>query len=133
LGGLAPPLPPPEAEGGLTPPVPGSTPPPVPPWLPPVPPVPAEGVCGVGAGAGVGAGVAVPPLEPVPGVEVPELPELRFFFEVEGVVTPPVTGVVDGWNVGTGAGFEPPPLDAIATTTIRKKITPASATSLRRR
>jgi hypothetical protein len=51
----------------------------------------------------------------------------------EGVVTPPVIGVVVGWNVGTGRGFVPPPLDAIATTTIRKKTTPPRATSLRRR
>jgi hypothetical protein len=84
-------------------------------------------------GVGLGAGVAAPPLEPDPGVDVPE-PELLFFFDGDcGVVTPPESGVVEGWKVGTGAGFEPPPLDAIATTTIRKKTTPTSATSLRRR
>jgi hypothetical protein len=67
------------------------------------------------------------------GVELPELPELLFFFDVEGVVTPPEIGVVDGWKVGTGFDFDPPPLDAMAMTTIRKKRTPPRATSLRRR
>jgi hypothetical protein len=132
---VAPPLPapPPDDDGGLTPPVPGSTLPP-PPWLPPVPPVP-EGACGVGlAGVGLGAGdAAPPPLDPLLGVEPPELPELLFFLVVEGVVTPPETGVVDGWKVGTGVDFDPPPLDAMAITTIRKKRTPPRATSLRRR
>jgi hypothetical protein len=134
FGGLAPPLPPPDPpDGGLTPPVPGSTPPPLP-WLPPVPPVPLDGACGAGAGAGVtGAGVAVPPLDPDPGVDEPELPDFLFFLEVDGVVTPE-SGVVVGWKLGTGFGFDPPPPDAIAITTMRKKTTmPPRATSLRRR
>jgi hypothetical protein len=131
LGGLAPPLPPPDADGGLTPPVPGSTLPP-PPCVPP--PVPPDGA-GAGAGVGAGVGATDPPLEPVPGVDVPELPDLFFFFEGDsGVVTPLESGVVVGWKVGTGFGFEPPPPDAIAITTMRKKTTtPPRATSLRRR
>jgi hypothetical protein len=84
-------------------------------------------------GVGLGAGAAEPPLDPDPGVDVPD-PEFLFFFEGdEGVVTPPEIGVVDGWKVGTGAGFDPPPLDAIAITTMRKKMAPTRATSLRRR
>lgn len=65
-------------------------------------------------------------------MDVPEFPDLSFFFEGDGVVTPE-SGVVVGWKVGTGLGFEPPPLDAIAITTMRKKTTPPRATSLRRR
>ena len=82
-------------------------------------------------GAGAGAG-ALPP-DPVLGVELPESPDFLRLPDVSGVVTPPVTGVVDGWNVGTGVGFESPPLDAIATTTIRKNRAAPRATSLRRR
>ncbi len=132
LGGLAPPLPPPDADGGFTPPVPGSTLPPPPPCVPP--PVPPDGA-GAGAGAGAGVGATDPPLEPLPGVDVPESPDLFFFFEGDpGVVTPLESGVVVGWKVGTGFGFEPPPPDAIAITTMRKKTTtPPRATSLRRR
>jgi hypothetical protein len=81
----------------------------------------------------VGAGVAVPPLEPELGVVLPD-PSLFLSFDDEsGVVTPPDSGVVVGWKVGGGVDLSPPPLDAIATTTIRKKRTPPRATSLRRR
>jgi hypothetical protein len=131
FGGLAPPLPSPplDGAGGFTPPVPGSTPPP--PWGPP--PVPAEGACVVGAGAGAGAGETEPP-DPELGVELPEpSPSLCLREGDSGVVTPPEIGVVVGWNVGGGVDFDPPPLDAMATTTMRKKMTPPKATSLRRR
>jgi hypothetical protein len=129
--------------------VPGSELPPPPgvpvPPVPPLPP-PCGGACGVGAGAGVAGGAAPPPLpgagaEPLPEPDEPELPpaeplESPLRFRFFGVVSSPGTGgVCDGSNVCTGSlGFESPPLDAIATTTMRKKSpTHPSATSLRRR
>jgi hypothetical protein len=114
--------------------------------VPPVPPLPwLGGVCGVGAGVGVGAGagvgVGVPPVgdgvgaDPVPVDPEPSEPESFFF--LRGVVSVPVgtDGVVVGWNVvGVSSVEESPPLDATATTTIRRKSpTHARATSLRRR
>jgi hypothetical protein len=125
--------------GGATPPLFGSTPP------PDVPGEPVPGDCGWEVG-----GVAVPPLEGT-GVWVPELgvpppdppigdpfdplPAFLFFFLSPGCTGSPV---VTGGTMGTVVWLEldpslPPPLDAIAITTIRKKATAASATSLRRR
>jgi hypothetical protein len=83
--------------------------------------------------------VAVPPLPPLAGVDPPEEPpellEPFFFLRAvdPGVVTPPVSGVVVGWNVWVAFVEDPPPPDAIAMTTMRNRTTPPRATSLRRR
>jgi hypothetical protein len=81
----------------------------------------------------------VPPPDPAEGVDpVEEPPELLepFLFLLagdDGVVTPPESGVVVGWNVW-GGFVDPPPPDAMAiTTTRRNRTTPPTATSLRRR
>jgi hypothetical protein len=126
--------------GGATPPLLGSGPPAEPP-LPPVPPPPVLGVCcgtygeavpppdGVPDGA---AGVTALGVAPAPPLEVPVF---VFFF----LLSPGATGLpVEIGGAGCAnvdeLGLElPPPLDATAITTIRKKATPASATSLRRR
>jgi hypothetical protein len=81
----------------------------------------------------VGAGAAEPPPDPEPGVGLLDPLSFFFFFDDEGVVTPPESGVVVGWKVGGGVDLSLPPLDAMATTTIRKKRAPPRATSLRRR
>jgi hypothetical protein len=133
-------LPPPE-DGGLTPPVLGLPPPPeLPPPLLPPPPVPPDGVPCEGAGVEPGDGEAVPPPDPLLGVEPGEVPPVvlvPFLFFVagdDGVVTPPEIGVVLGWKVCVGFGEEPPPPEAIAITTMRKNsAAPPRATSLRRR
>lgn len=51
----------------------------------------------------------------------------------DGVVTPPLSGVVLGWKVCVAFEDEPPPLDAITIITIRNRTTPPKATSRRRR
>jgi hypothetical protein len=126
--------------GGATPPLFGSTP-------PPFDGVPVLGVEGCEAG-----GVLVPPLEgvlvdgvPLLGVPPPEPPiaappdpfwPFLFFFLSPGCTgSPLVTGGITGTvSVELELGVvPPPPLEAIAITTIRKKAAPASATSLRRR
>ena len=144
LGGVAPPLPPLPDDGGLTPPVPGSTPPPLLPWPLVPPPVPDEpppvplGACGVADDVpDDGDGAAVPPLEPALGAaELPPSVDVVSVFVVDdgcGVVTPPLSGVVDGWKVWVEFEDEPPPLDAITIITIRNRTTPPKATSRRRR
>jgi hypothetical protein len=127
---------------GDAPPVFGSTPPPL-----PLLGVPAEGVCGVAAGGVAlpldGAGVpvegvavlGVPPPEPPMGVPVSE-PSLAFlfFFLSPGCTGSPVTGATGAGVVVTLESDEPlpPPLDATAITTIRKKTATTAATSRRR-
>jgi hypothetical protein len=125
-------------EGGTTPPLCGSTWPPLvplPPWL--------LGVC-----CGV-AGVAVPPVEGAAGVAagVPlgVAPPLGtagvvvvrpcfFFLRSEGVTACPLgSGGAGGWTVCVLDFDPPPPLEATAITTIRKKTPTPAATSLRRR
>jgi hypothetical protein len=88
-----------------------------------------------GAGAGVPE-LGVPPPDPPIGVPVSD-PSFAFLFFF---LSPGCTGspVVTGGTTGTVVWLElelssPPPLDAIATTTISKKATTASAASLRRR
>ena len=80
------------------------------------------------------------PLLGVPPVELPLEPFdpslFLFFFVSPGTTgSPAVTGGITGWTVCVVPAplSLPPPLDAIAITTIRKKATPASAASLRRR
>jgi hypothetical protein len=111
---------------------------------PPLLGVPVEGADeagGVGVpplGAGVPVeGVAVEgvPVEPPLGVEVP-LPSFAFlfFFLSPGCTGSPVTAggtVCTGW-VDSVEPSLPPPLDATAITTIRKKAATATATSRRR-
>lgn len=103
-----------DAAGGLTPPVPGSTPPPEPPApdpppppsplavpLPPPPlPVPADGAPCEGAWV---LGAAGPTLEPplgagaAPDPALAPLPLLCFFFARDGVVTAP-DGAGTAWG-----------------------------------
>jgi hypothetical protein len=102
----------------------------------------------LGVEGGVYEGVPVPPLDGVPdgvaGVPVlgvAPVPPLEgaAFVVVFCLALPGVTGLpveIGGggdWNVSELEPEPPPPLAAIAITTIRKKATPASATSLRRR
>jgi hypothetical protein len=126
--------------GGATPPLFGSTPPPL------LLGVPLLGDCGCDAG-----GVEVPPLEGVPvdgvelGVPPPEPPigvpldplwPFLFFFLSPGCTgSPLVTGGITGCTVWVDPEPlpPPPPPDAMAITTIRKNAAPTSATSLRRR
>jgi hypothetical protein len=100
-----------------------------------------------GVDGGVYDGVPVPPPDGVPegaaGVPVlgaapvppPDVPLFALFFLVLlGVTGLPVEiGGGGAWNVLVLEPEPPPPLDATAITTIRKKATPTSATSLRRR
>jgi hypothetical protein len=94
------------------------------------------------------AGVAVPPVAGVAGVAdgVPELgvaPPLGtavvvvpcfFFFLSPGATAWPLgSGGAGGWTVCELDFDPPPPLEATAITTIRKKMPTAAATSLRRR
>jgi hypothetical protein len=73
------------------------------------------------------------PDEPEPPVE-PDPFECLCFLRGVVSVPPGVGAVTVGWNVCTGSLLlELPPLDAIATTTIRKSAAHPSATSLRRR
>jgi hypothetical protein len=83
-----------------------------------------------------GAGAAVPPPDPVLGTaEPPPLGVVSVFVfdDGDGVVTPPLSGVVVGWKVCVEFEGEPPPLDAITINTIRNRTTPPNATSRRRR
>src|SRR4051794_20335070 len=78
----------------------------------------------------------VPPPEPPIEIPPPTLFAFLFFFLSPGCTgTPPVTGGATRCTVWPE--FElpllPPPLDAIAITTIRKSATPARAMSRRRR
>lgn len=114
------------------------------------PPVPVSPPPVLGAGV-AGAGVGVPPVAGVPdeggvpvlGVPVEGTPVepppvsfafLRFFVSPGSTGSPVVTGGVTGCTVSLLEGvLLSPPLEAIAITTMRKKATAASATSLRRR
>jgi hypothetical protein len=91
------------------------------------------------------AGVAVPPVDGVPVAGVPVLgvaPAVGvvvvvvfpLFFLSPGATAWPVgSGGAVGWIVWVLDLEPPPPLDATAITTIRKKAATAAATSLRRR
>lgn len=97
---------------------------------------------------GVYAGVPVPPLDgmpegaagvpvlgaaPAPPLGVPSV-VVVFVLVLAGLTGFPVEiGGGGDWNVSEFEPEPPPPLEAIAITTIRKKATPTSATSLRRR
>jgi hypothetical protein len=129
--------------GGATPPLRGSGPPaefPLPPLLPPPPVLGVEG--GVYEGVpvpppdGVPEGVAGVPVlgvAPAPPLEVPLFASF-FLLALAGVTGLPVEiGGGGDWNVSELEPEPPPPLAATAITTIMKKATPASATSLRRR
>jgi hypothetical protein len=126
--------------GGATPPLFGSTPPPL------VLGVPLLGVCGEDDGGVLvpfdGVLVeGVPPLLGVPPVAPPDVPPDEFWFFLFFFLSAGVTG----WPVETGGItgctvcvvpeplLPPPPPEAIAITTIRKKAAPVTATSLRRR
>ena len=87
-------------------------------------------------GAGAGAELGVPPPEPPIGAPLSDpLFAFLFFFLSPGCTGSPV---VTGGTTGTVVWLElelssPPPLDAIAITTISRKAIAASAASLRRR
>jgi hypothetical protein len=84
---------------------------------------------GVDDGAGVALGVA-------PDLGVVEEPFFFFFGFLRSPGTtgwPVLIGGAGGWIVWVLDPDPPPPLDAIATTTIRKNAMPTSATSRRRR
>jgi hypothetical protein len=90
-------------------------------------------------------GEAVPPVDGVPVAGVPALGVapavgvvvvvvLPFFFLSPGVTAWPVgRGGAGGWIVCVLDLEPPPPLEAIAITTIRKNAAAAAATNLRRR
>jgi hypothetical protein len=134
--------PPPEDDGGWTPPVVGLAPPlfeppPVPP--PPPPPVPPPvGACGAGDCCTLpppdGAdGVLEPPDEPPdePEDELPESPVVESLDLLDGAGLPVTGAGAVGASVCVWP-LSPPPLDAIATTTISRRAATPSATSLRR-
>jgi hypothetical protein len=126
-------------EGGTTPPLCGSTWPPLLPLPPRVPGVcwgvagvavpPEDGVAGVADGAAA-LGVA-PPLGAAVAVVV--LPRFFFFRSPGATAWPLGSGGAGGWIVCVLDLGPPPPLEATAITTIRKKTATAAATSLRRR
>jgi hypothetical protein len=107
--------------------------------------VPVEGLCGCEEGGtvppdagGVDEAGGVAELGGAPlGTLPPDVPSplFFFFFASPGCTGSPVeTGGAGGAISGVVAGLEPPPpLDAIAITTIRKNAATASAASLRRR
>jgi hypothetical protein len=93
--------------------------------------VPVEGVAGVTGVPELG----VPPPEPPIGAPPSPSFAFLFFFVSPGCTGSPVlTGGTTGCTVSVDPELSsPPPLDATAITTIRKKATTASATSRRRR
>lgn len=124
--------------GGATPPLFGSTPPGVVLGVPELGGV-VDGVPVLGVAELGGVLVDGVPVLGVPPVASPDEPE-PFWFFLFFFLSPGATGspLVIGATTGTVSvelefeGVSPPPLEAIAITTIRKKATPDSATSLRR-